>query len=664
MQTSHEAIASRIDAEVAQHESQKEHRATAERQRAYYEAKAREAAETIAAIDAAMTGEPADVDVAQTSIELSPKILPSDVVLLAQAVKSHQLRIEYQRPDYDNIELAFERVRRVLYVAFMGSGKTVLAAALIRVWASRGERILIVCPTREILRQTDRKLISAGLTKDQIGWIWQRGIDRFRGRNGSWVNEPRENAEAPVQLASLDTLRRRSMPKGITRIVIDEAHHAPATKWRKVLAWYPDAWVLGLTGTPVHGGHPLVGNHNDCFDELVQCHLSTEQLIAGGFIDRPTFWTPEWSAPLTRWAGREFTPKEAAELMRGQFVLQTIWEEFKKHGVSPALGYAATRKEAKKYAKAGTATGYSSATLFGTDSDSDRTEKLAKLRAGEIKVLWTCDVLSEGWDFAGLRCVLLARPTLSIAKYLQQVARCMRSGLLPPVVLDLWGAWRVFDPPWADQKWYLARKQRTRSHVGERTANGTVVWTARTIGIDGHLVRGNTIQRQTVCAGRGTYSSQTNTYSLLCPDNAKPSLLAFCPSVMVRRKNRPWQCHPCAHNVIRAEVTKCSGPESGGECPDNAVSSRHYMLPSRVRKRSGRPWRCHPCTVGRSAAPTACHGYGDYACPNNAMSPRWACTPYRVRQRNNAPWICKSCSLKQQQSRPRHNGRFTSNEAK
>lgn len=120
----------------------------------------------------------------------------------------------YQKRDYRDVLARCEKVRSVLYVAFMGSGKTVVAAAVIRKWVAQGDRVLILTHTREILRQTHDKLLAAGITEKQIGWIWR--------------NHARTDPKAPIQLASLDTLVRpsRELPKNITRIVVDEAHHA------------------------------------------------------------------------------------------------------------------------------------------------------------------------------------------------------------------------------------------------------------------------------------------------------------------------------------------------------------------------------------------------------------------------------------------------------
>ena len=144
---------------------------------------------------------------------------------------------------------------RVLYVAFMGSGKTVAGAAVIRHVLDEDpkEKVLVLTHRKTILDQTDRKLVDAGIPREWISII-RRDDSRF-------------DAAARVQLASIDTLLRRDMPVGITRIVIDEAHHAPAGKWQRVLAHYKGVPVFGLTATPIRlDGKPL----GETFDVMVE----------------------------------------------------------------------------------------------------------------------------------------------------------------------------------------------------------------------------------------------------------------------------------------------------------------------------------------------------------------------------------------------------------
>jgi hypothetical protein len=336
-------------------------------------------------------------------------------------------------------------------------------------------------------------------------------------------------------LASLDTLTRRDLPQGITRIVVDEAHHATAKKWRNVLDAYPNARVLGLTGTPVRlDGQPL----GAVFEEMIESE-PVESLIEQGWIARPSYWTPEWKVDLSRRSGNDFSDLVAAGMIPHSRVLESMVAEYSKHAAGlPALGFAATSEKAIQYAAHFNASGVAAGTLFGSDTDLKRRGTLARLRKGTLRVLWTCNVLGEGWDYPGLRCVMLARPTLSIARYLQQVARCMRPGV-PPVVLDLWGAWSVFDPPWSDFGWSLQARSRKSRQRSKRDGTGAVIWLPPTEG-EGELVLASTLARQTVCVG----------WDGPCPHEAKPSRDAFNPTRVARRQRQPWRCSSCTHKRL------------------------------------------------------------------------------------------------------------------
>jgi superfamily II DNA or RNA helicase len=498
------------------------------------------------------------------------KIAPSDVTLLSIAAITGYLR-PYQKRDFRDVLAKCKHTRRVLYVAFMGSGKTVLAAALIRVWVALGERILIVVHTREILRQTDEKLRDlegARLSKEQIGWIWREGIDDD--------GENRIRPEAPIQLASLDTLTRRDYPKNITRIVIDEAHHATAKKWRKVIDAYPKARVLGLTGTPTRlDGEPL----GDVFDDMVESE-TVENLIAGGWISRPEYWTPEWFATIPRRSGRDFTSTEAGEMMRGTPILKGVVAEFKKHGCRPAIGFAATTEKATQYAKTFSRAGIPADTLFGTDTDFARRGKLAALRRGRLHVLWTCDVLSEGWDYKGLRCVMLARPTLSLSRYLQHVARCMRPGRGSPVILDLWGAYKVFGPPWAERNWSLHERIHKGMFTAVRKTNGEVEW-APPIYVNGKLVRSDDDVARIackICGGQPTASSAYNALKQHQRTGRPP--VAYCES---HKQRRPVRLLGCAQTGCKQKATKRSSAAVHHGRTKNAYCLEHSGGPNALK---------------------------------------------------------------------------------
>ena len=149
----------------------------------------------------------------------------------------------YQVQVIDDVQRAIETGRRrVLAVAPTGSGKTVIGAEIIKTAVDNGKRVLVLAHTREIIRQTSLKLYGYGI---EDHGIIHAGLVA--------------NPERPVQVASIQTLWTRAMrldrmplpPADL--LIIDECHHCPAETYRKIIAEYPNAVLLGMTATPCRG---------------------------------------------------------------------------------------------------------------------------------------------------------------------------------------------------------------------------------------------------------------------------------------------------------------------------------------------------------------------------------------------------------------------------
>lgn len=160
--------------------------------------------------------------------------------------------------------------RRVLLVAPTGSGKTIIASAVVANAIAKGRRVLFLAHQRELIQQAAGKLWEAA------------GVDAgivmagFETRPGQ-----------AVQVASIPTFwhrafRGRTMDKPeADLVVVDEAHHARARTYEQIVAAYPDACILGLTATPCRGDGRGLGN---CFDALVECP-SVQELIDLGVLN-------------------------------------------------------------------------------------------------------------------------------------------------------------------------------------------------------------------------------------------------------------------------------------------------------------------------------------------------------------------------------------------
>jgi DNA repair protein RadD len=145
--------------------------------------------------------------------------------------------------------------RSILLVAPTGSGKTIIASAIV---AGSDRRVLMVAHRREIVNQTSDKLTACGVSHGII----QAG------------DEKKLRPTAAVQVASIQTLHARAirsttMPMPLADLlIIDEAHHACAMTYQKVLGAYPDAIVLGLTATPCRGDGRGLGG---IFKTMIEC---------------------------------------------------------------------------------------------------------------------------------------------------------------------------------------------------------------------------------------------------------------------------------------------------------------------------------------------------------------------------------------------------------
>lgn len=306
-----------------------------------------------------------------------------------------QLR-DYQEDLISRARLAMRYgSKRVLVVAPCGAGKTILSTFMSSEHAAKGGHVIFIAHRRELLEQTEKTFKAAGQSTE--------GIDILS-----------------VQTAArrLDKLKRPTM------IVIDEAHHAAAGMWRKLIAEWPDAWVVGLTATPCRLDGRGLG---DVFDEMIT-GVTTEELIAWKYLAPYRYYAPTLASTgdLKVTAG-DYNKAATARLMDTPAIIGDAVAHYHRIALGKqAIVYCASVEHSKNVAAALCASGVRAEHLDGDTPAMERRRIINEFRNRRIMALTNVDLLGEGFDVPACDATIMLRPTQSTALYIQQSMRCMR----------------------------------------------------------------------------------------------------------------------------------------------------------------------------------------------------------------------------------------------
>jgi superfamily II DNA or RNA helicase len=349
-----------------------------------------------------------------------------------------QLRA-YQSKAIEDLRNAFRAgVKAPLLVGPCGMGKTVIFTAIAQSAVARGRQVLILVHRRELLHQASRKLTEIGLDHGLIA----SGIPA---------------TDHPVRVASVQTLARRlsGMDWQPSLVIIDEAHHASAGSWARILQHWPDAYRLGVTATPCRlDGRGL----STAFDSLV-LGPTVADLTAAGFLSAARIYAPPVVADLSglrRRAGDYAIDQAATAMDRPTVTGDAIGHYNRLAAGQRAIAFCCSIAHAESVARSFNAAGISAATLLGNTPDRDAV--VAGFDAGSVQILVTVDVVSEGFDIPAASCAILLRPTQSLGLFLQQVGRVLRPapGKSQALILDHVGNVHRHGFPDDPREWSLA----------------------------------------------------------------------------------------------------------------------------------------------------------------------------------------------------------------
>ena len=370
---------------------------------------------------------------------------------------------DYQEEICSRVREAFKKHRSVMMQMPTGTGKTVVLAEIVREYLNvnvnvnvkGGCNVLIVAHRRELVEQIQQALL------------------RVMGAGVARELPTQQSCDCLIQVHSIQWLSRNiEKVKGKPGVVIvDEAHHAVAKTYRMMWEAWPEAKFLGLTATP----YRLSGEgFTDLFEVMVES-WSVKRFIAEGWLSAFDYYSilPESDEQRLidslkkRGADGDFLMKEMHEALDVTPCIERLFESFErfaydKKGIVYAIDIEHAEHIADYYRQQGVA-------AYAISSKTSLPERKRLIEAFRkrvllptqqscdclVQVLVSVDLFSEGFDCPDVEFIQMARPTLSLAKYLQMVGRGLRAhqGKECVTIIDNVGLYRRFGLPSGERDW-------------------------------------------------------------------------------------------------------------------------------------------------------------------------------------------------------------------
>ena len=310
---------------------------------------------------------------------------------------------EYQRIAVGKVYRSLRVHKSCILQMPTGSGKTHVAMEIIRHGLKHGRRIWFCVDRLTLLDQTLDKFIDAGFS---VGV--QQG------------DHPLQNAAAPVQIISLQTLARRHRDQWTAAdlVLIDECHVNYEIITKLMSTWDAIKYI-GLTATPFTRGLGLV------WDDLVVA-TTTAELIEQGFLaNYEAYAHSQPDLRGIRRSGADYAAPDLEERMNaltGDIVAH--YTAFGENG--KALYFTPTVAYAQSLALEFQQAGYDADHVSGYDTPERRLEAMEKYSDGRTKIMVNCEVLTKGFDQPDIMVGGLARPTRSLSLHIQMCGRFIR----------------------------------------------------------------------------------------------------------------------------------------------------------------------------------------------------------------------------------------------
>jgi superfamily II DNA or RNA helicase len=338
---------------------------------------------------------------------------------------------DYQLDLFRKTAEAFKKgQRRVLVVAPCGAGKSYIFAEMAR--QTRGDTLILV--HRNELKQQHTELLGS------LGIM------------------------ARVETYQTEYKRMKDRPRP-SLLIVDEAHLSKSNTWQKIIEYY-NTYTVGFSATPVRLDNRPLGS---IYETLVQ-GVDTRWLIDHHYLAPYEYYAPiSVDTSELRVSCGDYVVSDLEKLMTERAIYGDVIESYKRFASGErCLVYCVSVKHGRETADAFNSAGIRAESISAGTPERRRKQIMEDFRAGKITVLCNCTLLSEGISIDEISCVIMLRPTESVALGVQQMMRSMR--YLPgktAKIIDCVGNYTRIGLPDEKRDWSIDKPTKKRERCNE-----------------------------------------------------------------------------------------------------------------------------------------------------------------------------------------------------